>query len=56
MAGYFHAGSRSNKSTRTPKVVPQLRRSFPWAPVTSDVKQLHILRLDLLNLINTMYL
>ena len=25
-------------STRTPKAVPQLRRAFPWSPVTSDVR------------------
>ena len=25
-------------STRTPKVVSQLRRAFPWSPVTSDVR------------------
>jgi hypothetical protein len=25
-------------STRTPKGVPQLRRAFPWSPVTSNVR------------------
>ena len=27
----------TSPSTRTPKVVPQLRRAVPWSPVTSDV-------------------
>ena len=31
-------GMMPNKSTRTPKVVPQLRRAVPWSQVTSDVK------------------
>jgi hypothetical protein len=26
-------------STRTPKGVPQLRRSSPWSPVTSNVRE-----------------